>query len=384
MMLTLLTLLTARAEEYRMNDVAGTMTLPSGWELADQGWADWELKAQSNTSLLMKLWLTPYQPELTTETAKVWAEDYKRILEGDSSLQDVTIGETTLTTLARRDTAITTLTFTHKQGGPGVAWVAGFPNNGQSIHIRVIGLKRNSKKAEEALTRLAEQLQLDAGALEPVTGVEGSGFAATLPEGWRAPHPKELDAVKKIANKMGNYDPESCFLGIRPPAGGDPDVVFSCGTYLHVGPVDEHSFDGIESEVHAKFFGNSEKPVEAATPIEIGDRTGFYYKPPIAGGTYRLALAPYDKGMMMTWAVANHLEEDGLDAAMKDLTASVKFTGPEGGQPIIGPDKWVMYYLKYRPTSPPVLLGGLAVLGLIGGGVTLVRRRKPSYELDDI
>ena len=140
----------------------------------------------------------------------------------------------------------------------------------------------------------------------------------------------------------------------------------------------------MEEEVHETFFGGSDKPVEAATPITIGDRTGFYYEPPIAGGTYRLALAPYDKGMMMTWAVANQLDEAGLDTAMDELMGSVSFTGPEGGQPIIGPDKWVAYYLKYRPTSPPVLLGGLVLIGLVGGGITVARRRKPSYELDDI
>jgi hypothetical protein len=62
----------------------------------------------------------------------------------------------------------------------------------------------------------------------------------------------------------------------------------------------------------------------------------------------------------------------------------VAFTGPDGGQPIISPDKRVMYYLKYRPTSAPVILGGLVLVGIIGGAVTMIRRRKPAYEVDDL
>ena len=381
-MLTLLLTFSAHAEDYRMNDVGGSVVLPGGWEVADQGWTDWDFKAQSDTNLLFKLWLTPFQPELTDEAAAHWAELYKGILEREG-LEEVAIDRTERTTLSRRDTAITKLTFRHNTGGPGVAWFAGFPNNGQTIHLRVVGLVRNDGKAEAALKQFAELMELDAGALEAVTAVEGGGFTATLPDGWRVPHTKELDAVKKIAEQMGKYVPDNCFVGLRPPLDGDPDVVFACGTYLHVGPVDEHSFAGIEAEVNAEFFGSSDTPVEAATAITVGDRTGFYYQPPIPGGTYRLALAPYDKGMMMTWAVANQIDGAELDAAMTALNSSVTFTGPEGGQPIIGPDKWVMYYLKYRPTSPPVLLGGLLVVGLIGGGVTMMRRRKPSYELDD-
>lgn len=382
-MLALMLSLTALAEDYRMNDVGGSIVLPGGWEVSDKGWTDWDFKAQSGTSLLFKLWLTPFQPEMTDEAATHWAEMYKGILEREG-LEEVAIESTERSTLSRRDTAITKLTFRHKTGGPGVAWFAGFPNNGQTIHIRVVGLARNDAKAEAALKQFAERMELDAGVLEAVTSVEGGGFTATLPEGWREPHTKELDAVKKIAEKMGTYVPDNCFIGIRPPLSGDPDVVFACGTYLHVGPLDEHSFDGIETEVNAEFFGSSDTPVDAATAITVGDRMGFYYQPPIPGGTFRLALAPYDKGMMMTWAVANQLDAAELDAAMTELNATVAFTGPEGGQPIIGPDKWAMYYLKYRPTSPPVLLGGLVVVGLVAGGVTAMRRRKPSYELDDI
>ncbi|MFT5680888.1 MAG: hypothetical protein ACI8RZ_001794 [Myxococcota bacterium] len=383
-MLTLLLALSAHAEDYRMNDVAGSVVLPAGWEVSDKGWTDYDFKAQSDTNLLMKLWLTPFQVTVDDAAAAHWAEVYTGILEREG-LEEVAVASTTTTTIARRPTAISKITFTHKTGGPGAAWFAGFASNGQTIHLRIVGLKRNDAKAEAALTRFVDQLELDAAALPAATEVEGGGFTATLPDGWRVPHPRELDAVKKIVTKLDDsYAADSCFVGIRPPLTGDPDVVFACGTYLHVGPLDEHSFDGIEAEVNEKFFGSSATPVEAATPITVGDRMGFYYSPPIPGGTYRLALAPYDKGMMMTWAVANNIDEASLDTALLELTGSVAFTGPEGGQPIIAPDKKIMYYLKYRPTSAPVILSGLVLVGLIGGGIAMMRRRKPSYEIDDI
>ena len=98
-----------------------------------------------------------------------------------------------------------------------------------------------------------------------------------------------------------------------------------------------------------------------------------------------MALAPYDQGMMMTWAADHHGDPAALDAAVKATLASVTFTGPDGGAPIIAPDKWVSYYLKYRPTSPPVLLGGALVLGVLGGiGFLATRgRKKPGLDEDD-
>ena len=80
-MIALLLSLSAGAEDYRMNDVGGSVVLPGGWSLMDNGWTDYDFKAQSDTSLLMKLWLTPFQPELTDAAAKHWAEQYVGILE---------------------------------------------------------------------------------------------------------------------------------------------------------------------------------------------------------------------------------------------------------------------------------------------------------------
>ncbi len=382
--LSLLALAPAHADEYRMNDVGGTVVLSGGWEPEANTWSDEGIKATHPDGMWMKLWLTDFQVPITKDSAAAWAEMYQELLPRfDPGIESVSLLSTEIVELGGRPTALTALRFVHKKGSEGVAWHAAFISSGRVVHIRTLGLKRSAKAVEEELRRLTSAMRIDKGALPEERQVSGSGFSATLPAGWRVPLSSESDAVRKVIDKMGSYSPDNCFVGILPHPVGKPDVTFACGTYLYVGPVDEHSFAGVESEVHAEFFGSASTPVPAATPISIGDRTGFYYKPPIPGAIYRMALAPYDKGMMMTWAVANQLDEPALDAAMTELLSSVTFTGPDGGAPIIGPDKWAMYYLKYRPFSPPVLLGGLLLLGLIGGGVTLARRRRPSYMLDD-
>ena len=136
----------------------------------------------------------------------------------------------------------------------------------------------------------------------------------------------------------------------------------------------------VEAELHERFFGRSDTPVDQGTPADVGDRMGVFFQPPVAGGPVRLALAPFEGSMMQLWALGSTLDDAGLDAAVRHTLGSTTFTGPDGGAPIIGFDKRVSYYLSYRPTSPLVLGPGLLPVALVGAGVAAARRRKPAYE----
>ncbi|MEL6344243.1 MAG: hypothetical protein AAFV53_14085 [Myxococcota bacterium] len=377
---------TARAEEgtYRMDNLGGAVNLPKGWELMSGGWSDDAFKAQkANKHVLMRVWHTPYQPEITEDAARAWAEMFISGFEAQSGIKNVKVDRASVITLADRPTTQAWLSGAFKDGTPIVGTVLSFASGGKTVHVRTMGRANFKAEIEADARMLAETMTVDAGALDAETALKSGGFTATLPDGWRTPFDAELPHIKKITARLGeeNLNPERCFVGIHPRAAADPDVLFSCEMYLHVGPVDEHSFAGVEAEVHEEFFGSSEKPVAAAEPVTVGDRMGFYYSP---RDGVRLALAPYDKGMMTTWGLAGGEASDGLDEAIKATLGTVNFTGPEGGAPIIAPDKWVMYYIRYRPTSPPVLLGGVVLLGLVGGGVAFARRpRKNPYDIDD-
>ena len=168
----------------------------------------------------------------------------------------------------------------------------------------------------------------------------------------------------------------SCVVGVRVRAVDNPDVTLLCPTALHLDPLDEHSFEGVEAILHEQFFGRAKAEVPVGEAVTIGDRMGVYFRPPAATGSFRLASAPYDQGMLTWWGVGS----DGLDADLMKMQSSVAFTGPNGGAPIVRADRWLSYYLTYRPTSPLVLGPLVLLVGLIGGAIALARRRKPAYE----
>jgi len=270
-------------------------------------------------------------------------------------------------------------------GGQGVAYAAAFTGAGSTVFLRVVAAKKQSRQAEADLRSTLDSLVLDKGPLDTGSGAleTAAGFTAQLPEGWRAPLRDELDRVRAVTKKVGEEGlaADDCWVGVRPPATGEPDVIFACRSQYWIGPLDEHSFDAVEAEVHERWFGRSEKPVPKAGQVRVGDRVGLYFMPPVAANPVRLAMAPFDGGMMVMWGLAGQLDESGLDAAMNAILPTVGFTGPDGGAPVIGADKWAAYYLRHRPTSPWVLGPGLTLLALVGGGVAMSRRRRPG--LDD-
>lgn len=368
-------------EGYRMNDVGGTAHLPPGYQ--SLSWADWELKAKSPKGVLFKLWLTPFQHPVTDATLQSFAELYTAQLEKEG-VSDVAVVAKEINERGGRRWGMISFSLRIK-GSSGSAYYAFTPSNGQMVHARTVAGGRLKTTAQRDLDAVLSELKLDVDGLPAETAVSTpAGFASTLPEGWRAPFDKEREAVAKIAGKVGEPDlpADRCWAGIHPNVGADPDVMVACKTALQLGPLDEHSFEGVEAEVHDKYFGSAPKPVEAGTPATVGDRMGVRFAPP-AGSPVRLAVAPYEAATMQLWGLSAEMDADALDAAVTQALASTTFTGPNGGQPIIGADTWVGYYLSYRPTSPLVLGPAALLLAVLGGvGVSLTRKKDPYADLD--
>lgn len=369
------------AAGFEMNDLGGTVTLPKGY--ASELWTDAELKAKHPQGRIFKLWMHPWQVDVDEDASKAWADRVKVGLEAEG-VKEVGLTKREVVEIGGRKTAWMAYELSTK-GGRGVAYAAAFTGEGSTVFLRIVAAKRGARQAEADLRATLEGLALGEGPLATGTGAveSAAGFKAQLPEGWRVPLRDEMDLVRKVTAKVGEegLSPDDCWVGVRPPPTGEPDVIFACRSQYYVGPLDEHSFDGVEAEVHERWFGRSEKPVPIAGKVDVGDRIGLYYMPPVAAHPVRLALAPFDGGMMVMWGLAGQLDESGLDKAMNDVLPTVAFTGPDGGAPIIGADKRVAYYLKYRPTSPLVLGPAFALLALVGGGVMLSRRR--TTDLDD-
>ncbi len=373
----------AEDEGWRLGDLGVTVHLPAGWQPKRGGWADWELTASSSKGLgQLKVWATPFQVEITPEAAQAWGGMYAEQME-KASISKVGVVGATVEEIGGRPTAVVKLTGSSSAGAI-TGWFMAFATSGKVVHSRVISTTRRSTRAATALRKTVEAMAVDKPPKPPQKAVSSTaGFAATLPDGWRAPISKEYETVREVSAQLGeeNLSPDECWAAIRPPAVGDPDVIFTCSTYYHVGPLDEHSFKGVEAEVHERWFGNSDVP--PAERVTVGDRTGLYYRLTAGSGKpTRLLMAPYTGGMMTAWGMGGVSDEATMDAAMLALAPTVTFSGEGGGAPIIGADKWIAYYLSYRPFSLVVIGPVLGLLGLVGGGVMLARRR-PSYDEDE-
>lgn len=372
--------LAAPPQSFPMNDAGITLNLAPSYEMTR--WSDWDFKAKTRDGVQVKVWTTPFQVEVTEDAVKAWAGMYATEMEGEG-FADVVVESAKVTTVGGRATGRVKLSMQPRSGGPmkAVLHAMSFTGNAQVIHAYSIAIARLDDKADRALVDLVSSLDLTKKPAETTSAVTtAAGFAATLPAGWRAPLPEELSATIAVTSKAGEekLDPESCLVGILPPPTGEPDVIFACTAALYLGPVDEHSYAGVEPEVRSRFFGRVDPPVPAAESAKVGDRTGFYFRP--GGGEHpvRLVVAPYGAGkVMMMWGLANRLDAAGLDAALQQTLPTVSFSGENAGAPVIGLDKKIGYYLKYR-TFSPVVMGPALILLALAGLVLRAITRKPT------
>ena len=374
----------ANAEPYLMNDVGGTLHLPKKWEMSR--WSDWDFKAAGpGNTILYKLWLTPYQHPMDAAAAKAFSKYYLEKVEKEGG-GNASIAKAEVKTIGGRSTVFVEIDFVSSggKGSPGVFYGAAIAGEGQVIHSRVIASKRNAKAAKAGFLDTLKDFKLAKGPAQTGAGdvAAEAGFAATLPDGFRPPLEKEKAGVLEITSKMwaSALEPTECWVGILPPHVGEPDVLFACEKFWDGSPVDEYSFSDIEGQWREIFFGKAGAELPPGELVTVGDRAGALFRPRDGDNPIRLLVAPYDGGLMAVYLRASSLDAAGADTTMNALAATVKFTGPEGGAPIIRPDRWVGYYLSYRPTHPIVLA---PIIVLIGGIIFLVRRKKSSNPYED-
>ncbi|MBN1335294.1 MAG: hypothetical protein JXB39_04990 [Deltaproteobacteria bacterium] len=377
----------AAAEPFYMKDVQATVNLPPGWEMSR--WSDWDFRAKTKDGgIQMNLSFTPYQVDPSQEAADGWVKLHTKTLEEVKAV-DVKPERTEVVTVAGRTVDRVDLSFKFSPTGPDGLWQSvAIPACAKTIHIALISNLRNVQVAEDALEYLVEHIAMerDADPLDEYRGpvaVEKAQYATTLPATWRRPTPAEMPLVVNRIAKLGHdqVNPDKCFVAIHPLPNADPDLMMFCQSGLYLDKVDEHSWDGVEAAVYDRFFAKKTETPHAEK-ILVGDRLGFFYRTPAPNDQLLVAIAPFNKGILLGWGLAAKDRGEPLEAAMKATLTDMKFTGPEGGVQPVGIAKYVEYIVKYRQSSPmfwgPIAGVGILLLLVV---VLLLRRKKekPDY-----
>ena len=367
-------------EPYYMADVQATVNLPPNWKMTR--WSDWDFKAESKRrGVIMWLSKTPYQVSPDDESAAAWAKMHAEQLE-DEKAGDIKATRIDITEFGGHPTAEIDMTFRFNGNGPaGVFRAMAVPAAGKVIHVSTLAAARNTRFAEEDLRFIVENLEIavPAAPLDDLFGhaESSAGFSADLPPGWRLPTDAEFTSVKGLVDKTGQakFDPDQCWVAIRPLALLEPDLMVFCRMGWYMNPVDEHSWAGEEEGVRSRFFGKT--PVDASEEVSVADRKGFLYAPDTPVHALRMSVIPYDQGVLVGWGLAEKSREDALDVAFRATLASTHFSGPDGGKPRIGLAQWMAYAWQYRKTDPLFFGPALLFMVLFGVGIVKLARKKP-------
>ena len=370
-------------EEVYLGNIGVTADLPEGWTIPR--WSDWDLEAvNAPKTIQVQVMSSAYQVPVDQDSAKEWAGLIApRMMEKGKGHSDFTVVKSGVTERGGR--RIATAEATYKYGGDKDAtlyqWT--FPVRGQSLHIHATAIGPLAAQAPAALETWLDALSIgkEAEAIPAERAVSaGAGFGSSLPDGWRLPLDSEMAEVRKLVAKTGqNLDPESCWVGIQPYAAGEASLLLACQIGAWLGKIDEHSFEGVDEQMRATTLKSFNLPT--AQSVEHADRLSFLYTLDSAEGkARRVAITPYDQGLILTYALGPAGRSDALDVGIRSALQSTTFTGEGGGAHPVGLAAWLGYAASYRPI---LLVGAVApVLIFFGFIVMLANKKKPSY--DDI
>jgi hypothetical protein len=355
---------------YLLNDVGVWLYLPPGLEPDAGGWSDTGFRAKTaDGGVEVHLWMTDFQVPITMDSMQVWGKDYLEKVDNLGG-KNAKVTSAQLHDWGDKKGGEVDIEFDLKENIKGYAYHAIMQSNAQMIHIRAFTAGRNAPRGKELLQQVATSLKRVKEPAPELTGelTSKAGFTIAVPPGWRAPIAgPEVDKVLRRAESVGIDDigEERCATAIVPPPMGELDVLLACRQKYFIGVVDEYSWKAEEKGLYELYHFEDAK-IPHAEQVQVGDRMGFYYTAREGEKPMRLVVAPYEQGLLLLWGIAGSMDAAHLDETMKSTMASVKFTGANGGKPVVSLGEQLNYWVKHRPFSPQVLIPAfLAVVGLV-------------------
>ncbi|MEQ1502641.1 MAG: hypothetical protein ABMB14_10440 [Myxococcota bacterium] len=360
--------------EYLLSDHGVRLELPrSKWHMSKWATDAFEGKLEAEP-VLIYAWATRVRAPV--DNPEAWAPVYVAKAE-DLQGTDLRVTGSSVEEVSGHPWALVDVAFALSSAGGIALRGATTELAGKNFHVAVVAPARLAKLADRERAQIIRELEFTAEVPPAELGgtVSTDRLTTKLPDGWRALEAGELDAVTSQLVKLGLEDLTGCWTAIRGHPGNQPDVMVTCSKPLHLGVVDEHSFDEHERTAREKLFGPS---VPIGTAAAMPDRTGMVFTP---RDGLAMGVAPDSDHVAVIWA----LGQGDVAGPVRAALGATTFASPHA----TGPGDQLGYWVKHRPTSPAVLCPAGCLCGagaLVVGAVALVvglRSRRRGGDEDD-
>lgn len=348
--------------EYLLGEVGVRVELDKKkWEVNNDNWTDYSLEAASKDGVILFVWTTKYQVEITDETLAGWEPVYlaKAKTEGKAASSEIR---------EIRDTraAYFELDLKNAEGGELKMFAYSMPFEGQVTHFATAAEASRGSVAQSELETIMQDLEIRKTAPALTWGGKAStpGIEADLDAYWRLPIGREKLLVVEEAQRMGIASLRGCWTAIHPHPAGKTDVMIACQDSRNVlAIVDELTFPDHEAELRGKWFAADAEPAQAVT---LAGRKSFWWQAKVGDRVLNTAAIPNEAGLAKVVAAAASGQDSRVaDSARKTLEGANISPHPEPAF-----DELLRYYVQYRPTSPLVIgpvVAAVVILLLIFG-----------------
>ena len=348
--------------QYLLGEIGVRVDLPEkGWEVNNDDWTDYSLRATSKDGVILFVWTTGYQVELQEDTLAQWEPIYvkKAQTEGKAASQ-------ALVDYRDGKAAYFELDLKNAEGGELKMYAYSIPLDGVVAHVATATLAAKADAAKTELQGVLDRLEIKQAAPALTWGgaAKATGSEAELDSYWRLPVTKERALVAEEAQRMGIQSLKNCWTAIHPHPGGKTDVMIACQDSRNKFPiVDELTFNDQEAELRGKWFAADAAPGERVT---LAGRTSFWWQAKVGDRVLNTAAIPNEEGLLKVVAVAASGQDEQVASSARSTLEKANVT-PHPEPPF---EDLLRYYVVYQPTSPlvigPVVVAVLIFLGILG------------------